>query len=119
MDFTPPAADSATGTANSSTSTNKVVINYIDNDQTVTDLYWTATKLGSSDDDDLLEQNEKFEITIGSAAVGSGAGNLVDALGTDLAVNKTFSIEVLTPAGAVLVIERTTPATMDTIMNLH
>ena len=119
IDFTvPTAATGNTGVANTS-STNKVVISYIDEDQVVNDLYWTVTKLGNSDSDDLLEQNEKFEITIGNATNAQGGGNLVDALTTDLAVNKTFSIEVLTPAGAVLEIERTTPATMDTIMNLH
>ena len=119
MDFTPPAADSATGTANSSTSTNKVVISYVDQDQHVNDLYWTVTKLGGSDDDNLLEQNEKFKITIGSDTAGSGAGNLIDALSTDLTVNKTFSLIVAAPIGAVLEIERTTPPYIDTIMNLH
>ena len=119
IDFTAPTAATANAGVAATTSTNKVVINYIDENQTVTDLYWTVTKLGSSDGDDLLEQNEKFEITIGNATNASGGGNLVDALGTDLAVNKTFSIEVLAAVGAVLEIERTTPATMDTIMNLH
>ncbi len=118
LDFTAPTADNATGTA-ASGSSNKVVLSYIDQDQKVNDLYWTVTKLGGSDDDDLLETKEKFEITIGSATAGSGAGNLIDALTTDLTVNKTFTIEVKTPVGAVLNIERTTPAYIDTIMNLH
>ena len=83
------------------------------------DLYWTVTKLGNSDSDSLLEKNEKFEITVGSSANGTGGGNLIDALGTDLTINKTFNLEVLTPVGAVLTIERTTPAYIDTIMNLH
>ena len=120
IDFTAPAASGANdGTANTSTSENKVVISYIDQDQKVNDLYWTVTKLGDSDGDDLLEQNEKFEITIGNADNGTGGGNLIDALGTDLTVNKTFTIEVKTPVGAVLNIERTMPAYVDSIMNLH
>ncbi len=100
-------------------SSNVVVLNYIDEDQTVNDLYWTVTKLGNADADDLLESNERFEITIGSGTAASAGGNLIDALTTDLTVKKTFNIEVLTPVGAVLVIERTTPAYIDTIMNLR
>ncbi|MFC1869713.1 archaellin/type IV pilin N-terminal domain-containing protein [Chloroflexota bacterium] len=119
IDFTAPDADSATGIAEADSS-NKVVINYVDKDQTVTDLYWTVTKLGDDDGDDLLEQNEKFKITIGSATAGQDAGNLIDALSTAaLGVNKTFSLIVTTPVGAVLEIERTTPAYIDAIMNLH
>jgi len=120
IDFTAPAASGANdGTANTTTSTNKVVISYIDQDQKVNDLYWTVTKLGNDDGDDLLELNEKFEIVIGSSTVGSAGGNLVDALTTDLVVNKTFTVEVKTPVGAILNIERTTPAYIDTIINLH
>jgi flagellin FlaB len=120
MDFTPPTANtSANGGVAAVASTNKVVINYVDQDQEVTDLYWTITKLGNADADDLLEQNEKFEVTIGSSAAGANGGNLIDALGTDLTVNKTFSLIVATPVGAVLEIERTLPAWIDTIINLH
>ncbi|MFH1169787.1 MAG: archaellin/type IV pilin N-terminal domain-containing protein [Chloroflexota bacterium] len=118
IDFTAPTAGSATGLA-AANSDNKVVISYIDQDQKYNDLYWTITKLGDADADNLLEQNEKFEVVIGSATAGSGAGNLIDALGTDLTINKTFTIEVKPPVGAVLNIERTTPPYIDTIMNLH
>ena len=118
IDFTAPTAGSATGVA-AAASTNKVVLSYIDADQKVNDLYWTVTKLGDDDGDDLLETNEKFEIVIGSATAGSGAGNLIDCLSTDLTVNKTFTVEVKPPKGAILNIERTTPAYIDTIMNLH
>ena len=120
IDFTPPEARSDNnGTANATTSSNKVVITYTDINQMVNDLYWTVTKLGNADDDDLLEDNEQFEITIGSSTMTSGGGNLMDALDTDMSVNKEFSILVKTPVGAVLEIERTTPAYIDTIMNLR
>ena len=119
IDFTAPTADSDnTGLADSS-STNVIVINYIDEDQAVNDLYWTVTKLGNADADDLLESNERFEITIGSSTVASGGGNLIDALTTDLTVKTTFNLEVLTPVGATLPIERTTPPWIDTVMNLR
>ena len=120
IDFTAPfAASGNDGTANATTSENKIVMSYIDQDQKVNDLYWTVNKLGDDDGDDLLEMNEKFEVVIGNSSNGTDGGNLLDALGTNLTVNKTFTIEVKTAVGAVLNIERTTPAYIDAIMNLH
>ena len=120
IDFTPPDADTtATGVVEAD-SPNKVVINYIDQNQTVNDLYWTITKLGDADTDDLLENNEKFKITIGGGTAGTAPGNLIDALtGNELDINTEFSLIVQTPIGAVLEIERTTPAYIDAIMNLR
>jgi flagellin FlaB len=112
IDFTEPASGSGgvcTGTDH------KVVINYIDENQTKNDLWWDVTKLGNADDDYLLENNEKFKVVVGGAA----GGDLIDALDTDLNVNTTFSLIIQTPVGAVLEIERTIPAYLDTIMNLR
>ena len=114
VDFTPPsggAAGVASGTAN------KVVINYIDQDQTVNNLYWTVTALGSWDGSYQLSGNEKFQITVG----GNAGNTLLNALSAThlLGVNKRFSLIVQTPVGAVLEIQRTTPPYMDSIMNLR
>jgi flagellin FlaB len=119
IDFTEPTLDSDNTGIADDTSTNKVVIKYIDANQTVNDLYWQATPLGSSNGNDLLEANEKFQIVIGSDTTSEAGGNLMDALATYLTTNNTFTLEVITPAGAVLTIERTTPAYIDTKMNLR
>lgn len=120
IDFTEPLARSDNnGTSNATTSQNVVVINYQDEGQTKNDLFWYVTKLGNADSDDLLENNERFQITIGSDTVNSDGGNLIDALNPDLSVKTTFNLEILTPIGAVLQIERTTPAWIDQIMNLR
>jgi archaeal flagellin FlaB len=111
MDFTPPgggAAGVATGNSH------KVVINYLDKNQQIDNLYWTVDRVGNDDNDYLLEDGEKYQITVG--AVGNG---LVEALNPDLSVNNTFSLVILTPTGAVLTIERTTPAYIDDIVNLR
>jgi archaeal flagellin FlaB len=118
IDFTQPTAPGtatglATGTAN------KVVINYIDGDQTVNNLFWTVNKLGNDSGDYLLSSGEKYEITVGGSDNTTAPGNLINALTPDLTVNKTFSLVMVTPAGAVLTIERTTPAYIDNIMNLR
>jgi flagellin FlaB len=109
IDFTIPADTNADGITDSGSS-NVVVINYVDDDQAVDNLAWTITKLGNADSDSLLENSERFEITL---------TNLIGALGTDLTVKKTFNLEVLTPGGATLNIERTTPAWIDSIVNLR
>jgi len=120
IDFTEPTDPATpTGKAHGTLDTNKVVINYIDENQTENDLWWEVTKLGNADEDYLLENNEKFKITIGGPDAGSGTGNLIDALDSELDINTTFSLVVQTPVGAVLEIERTTPAYLDVIMNLR
>jgi flagellin FlaB len=120
VDFTMPNPDTGNNSGIcAANSTNKVVINYIDNNQVVNNLYWTMTPLGTTNGNQLLETGEKFQITIGSNTTGANGGNLVDALTVKLSVNDTFTIEILTPIGAILVIERTTPAYIDTKMDLR
>jgi len=121
VDFTEPTATSGnTGLAETTSGTNVVVINYTDQYQSVDNLYWQFDPLGNDDGDQLLENNERFEITIGSSTVSSAGGNLIDALSTRaLGPKTTFNLEILTPIGAVLQIERTTPPWIDTICNLR
>jgi flagellin FlaB len=118
IDFTVPDANT-TPTGLASGTKNKVVISYVDQNQEVDNLYWTITKLGADNGDSLLDPGEKFQITIGGNSSTEGAGNLINALFPYLGINKTFSIVIMTPAGAVVTIERTTPASIDTIMNLR
>ena len=85
---------------------NVVVISYLDSTQVERDLDWAISKVGQADEDYLLEGDEKFEIAIDLGALGLGP-------------DTTFSIEVKPPTGAVLTIERTTPAWIDAVMDLH
>ncbi len=119
IDFTAPSANASNTGTPASGSNNVVVISYLDKDQKVDDLYWTVTKLGKADSDDLLEVHEKFQITVGSSTAGASGGNLIDALTTYLSVNTRFTLEVKPPIGAVLNIERTTPPVIDSVINLH
>ena len=119
IDFTPPSANDTNPTGLASGTKNRVVINYIDQNQEVDNLYWTVTTMGADNGNSLLDPGEKFQITIGGNSSTTGAGNLANALVPALGVNKTFSIVIMTPAGAVVTIERTTPAYIDAIMNLR
>jgi len=98
IDLTPPI-DGGNGTADGN-STNVVVISYSSQTQRVDDLVWTKTAMGLDDGDDLLEAGELFEITVDLSGV--------ETVGT----YKTFTIQVKPPVGSVLVIERTTPASL-------
>ena len=87
---------------------NKVVIDYRDKIQYETNMSWTKAYKGANDGDDLLEPGEIFEITIA-----------LTGLTTGLSVNTKFVIEVKPETGGVLVIERTTPAYIDLVIDLH
>jgi flagellin FlaB len=91
IDLTPPAGG-----------TNVTVISCFDNNQRMEDIDWTTVKLGDSDEDDLLEPGEKFEIT-------------VDVTDFEIGPYTTFTLEVKPPKGSVLNIESTTPATIDAV----
>ncbi len=86
---------------------NRTVMSYIDNANNVADLTYTASDI-TGDGDGLLEPGELFTIGI----TGLGAYNIVE--------NTTFTIEVKPPTGSYLVLQRTTPASVDeTIINMN
>ena len=106
IDLTPPI-DDGNGRADGN-STNVVVISYSSEDVRTDDLAWTSNAMGLDDGDDLLEAGELFEIVLDL----SGCGETIDAY-------HTFTIQVKPPVGSVLVVERTTPAALDTNMILY
>ena len=68
--------------------------------------YRVITTSGYGDNDNLLELGEKAEITVTLPEFGVGP-------------NKEFKIEVKPASGATLGIIRTTPPSIDSVMNLH
>ncbi len=91
---------------------NKVVIDYRDKIQRKANLGWSYEAIGVNDGDDLLEPGEIFEITIPLTA-----GGPLNATG--LGINTKFVIELKPETGGVIVIERTMPAYIDLVMDLH
>ena len=91
--------------------TKVVTIAYRDATQSVADLPFTVTKI-VGDTDDLLEDGELFEIDVDMA---TGATGLTTALG----INTAFTLEVKPPTGAVIAINRTTPAAVTAVMELR
>ena len=108
------------------------IISYTDKNQVFNDLPWTVAWLGNNDGDNLLEDNEKAEITVwllnrayavaigtaGSIVLQTTEGGMTSA-STLLTTNDEFTIEMQPPSGAVLNIQRTTPSQFDTVMDLN
>ena len=94
-------------------SVHKAVMAYDDEHQQIEDLAYTVTYLGDNDGDSLLEVGEKAQIT---AKVGLA---ITTTAGTALSKNTQFTLEFSPPKGAVMILQRTTPAQIDTVMNLN
>ncbi len=103
-------------------SDHRVVIGYIDSDQTNNDMPWEREFIGDYDGDDLLEEGEMVQVTVpltGTSATESGT-TYSDPLPTAaLGSNKQFKVEVKPGRGATLVLQRTTPAYLDNVMSLN
>jgi len=91
------------------TGTNKMLIKYRDPTQDLTVDDWTTVWLvrPSGETDQLLEEGELAELVIPIPST------------VTLATNTKFIIEVQPPNGATLLIERTTPAYFDAVMDLR
>lgn len=101
-------ADSDGLLSDESSKLHTTVISYTDQVQEVSDIAWTKTAIGKNDGDNLLENAEKFEVTVN-----------VSQLGTRLDEDDTFIIEIKPDGGASLVIERSTPSVIDVVTSLN
>jgi flagellin FlaB len=96
---------------NNGDATNRAVISYQDNANSVNDVDYT-TNVITGNTDKLLEQGELFEIAIDLTQASLAA--------VSLGTNQTFTFEVKPPTGSYMVIQRTTPASItNTIINLN
>ena len=86
----------------------KLVMTYIDSLQRISDITWSASQIGKGDDDALLEDGEKFELTI-----------QLTGLTTALGAGKTFVVEIKPENGAAILLERRTPGNIDAVMDLR
>jgi flagellin FlaB len=95
---------------NLSTSAKEVVIGYKDQNQFTNsmpwDIAWIVSKQSTADD--LLEAGELAEITVD-----------LSGLSPRLIANGQFNLEIKPPTGAVLGINRTIPAAVQTVMDLN
>jgi flagellin FlaB len=95
--------------------TNATIISYRDSSMAVNSVVFTVDDI-VGDGDDLLEDGELFEIT---ATIPAAVGNEALIALAASATNQAFSLEVKPPTGGVLQINRTTPASLDTVTELR
>ena len=93
---------------NLSSTAKEVVIGYKDQAQFENNLPWDIVWIVSKQTpaDDLLEEGELAEITVDLSVVS-------------LSKNTAFNLEIKPPKGAVLNLNRTTPAAIQAVMNLN
>ena len=108
VDLAPPSDSDSDGLSDSD-SGNTLVLTYSDKNQVVSDIYWTVAYVGEDDGDDLLEVGEKGKITVN-----------LKALGNDKPLTKdlVFSLELKPAEGSVLVLQRSMPSQIDSVINL-
>jgi flagellin FlaB len=88
------------------TGENKIVVDYRDATQHVAGVDWSVAWAVRRDTDDLLEDGELAVIS-------------VDLTAMDLGTDTTFAIEVKPPRGGVLIIEKTTPSYIDSVISFN
>ena len=93
---------------------NRCVISFLTAHDYINNVKWTKESIGRSDGDNLLESGEQFEITIDLADMGDGK-----ALSENLTANDFFNIQVKPSLGSTITVQRTLPAGLDPIMDLH
>ena len=108
INFTTTTDSDDDGLLSDETATHTTQISYIDKVQEVTDITWTQTAVGKNDSDNLLEANEKFEVTVD-----------ISHLTTKVDADDTFVLEIKPDGGASIVIERTTPSSIDKVNDLN
>ena len=120
IDFTPPNPSPDNNGLADPTSQNIIIISYTDANQHVDNLYWTLKQSGKSNGNNLLEEDEIFQITVGGSPIpGQNGGNLVNALSKPLSTDTDFEIQVQAPQGATLGIDRRTPPYFTNITNFR
>jgi flagellin FlaB len=109
INFTPTTDSDSDGLlSDESNASHNTVIAYYDDSQEVSDLAWTTSELGMGDGDNILDHNEKFEVTVN-----------VTGLSPRLQANQTFIMEVRLQGGATLIFERSTGAVIDSVTELN
>jgi flagellin FlaB len=109
IDLTTTTDGDADGLLSDEATKNHLLIASLSNaSEELSDIAWTKTQVGWGDGDNYLEPGEKFELTVNVAG-----------LTTDLDAYDSFRLELKPDKGAVIVIERTLPATIDDVMDLN
>jgi archaeal flagellin FlaB len=127
IDLTPAyMIDPGTGALiHSNPGVNKLQITFNDQNAILADCAWTAAWIGKNNDDNILDSREKAVITVWLHAfngtdwgpVGSEGSPFLGTHYVD--TYHKYTLEIKSAKGAVVTIERTTPAYLDSVVNMH
>ena len=101
-------------TPNTGAGDNKCVISLTTASQYLNNIRWSRAAIGDADADNLLEPGEQFEITVDLDTCDAGS-----AVTPTLGVNDIFNIQLKPSLGSTITIQRTLPAGLDPVMDLH
>ncbi len=104
-----PSAGTPVDFSPSSANISPLVISYTDSNNLLPSMNWTLTKLSVINDDNLLDPNELFQVTVLMPASGN----------VSIGPYHRFTLELKPADGPVLTIERTIPARISQYVNLH
>jgi len=98
----------------SAANTNRCVMSLTTADAYYNNIWWTVEDIGASDGDALLEAGEQMEVT-----VDLGGATKLGFDDPDLNANDWFNIQVKPMLGSTMTIQRTLPAGLDPVMDMH
>ena len=110
IDMTPPGT--------SGTPANRCVISLTTANAYYNNIMWTAAAIGVADNDALLESGEQLEVTVDVLAL-KDAHNVAYAVPPVLGTNSWFNIQVKPMLGSYMTVQRTLPAGLDLVMDMH
>lgn len=110
IDMTPPGDSGTPG--------NRCVISMTTANAYYNNIMWTVESIGVSDNDTLLESGEQLEITVNLQDLRD-ARNVSYPDQPGLGPNSWFNIQVKPMLGSYMTIQRTLPAGLDPVMDMH
>ena len=126
IDLTPPnTTDGSAPDPDANAGAQSVmIISYSDENQAIGDTDWTVDFIGKTNGDFILDPDEQAEVTVWlhdydgtDYNLGTATNNMY--LTTRLGISTKFRVEVKPQEGSVLVLERTTPARLQPIIELN
>jgi flagellin FlaB len=126
IDVTPPNTtdDSAPDPDTNAGAQSVLIISYSDENQAVSDADWAVDFIGKTNGDYILDPDEQAEITVwlhdyDGPDYNLGTATNIMYLTNRLGISTKFRVEVKPQEDAILVLERTTPARLQPVIELN
>jgi len=115
IDMTPNGFNNSRGGHVDTIGHNRCVLSLTTAHAYYNNILWDIQSIGDDDADNLLESGEQMEITVDPTDLGT----LTTGAWQDLVANDWFNIQVKPILGSTMTVQRTLPAGMDPVMDMH